>query len=86
MFRFKKKVKYINILPNTYCAIKFVLMVIPSFSMKLLFLDILRITCHIDSKFGSINFHKQRKQPTAYQQLAIALLGLSYLDKGNRRL
>ena len=32
--------------------------------LKLLFHDILKMICHIDLKFGSINFPKQRKQLT----------------------
>ena len=36
---------------------------------KLSFRDILRRISHIDFKYGSINFHKQRKQPAKYKQL-----------------
>ena len=38
-------------------------------SLKLLFCDILRMICHTDLQCGSINFHKQRKQPEEHQYL-----------------
>ena len=43
------------------------------FSLKLLFRDILRMICHSDFKCGTMNFDKQRKQPTKYLLQVIAL-------------
>ena len=42
-------------------------------SLKLLFRDILRMICHFEFKYGSMNFDKQRKQPVKYLLLVIAL-------------
>lgn len=38
-----------------------------------LFHEILRMICFINCKFGSINFYKQRKWPSKYRHLGIAL-------------
>ena len=40
-------------------------------SLKLLFCDIFGMIFNIDFKFGSINFHQQRKQPAKYQHMSI---------------
>ena len=41
-----------------------------------LFCDILKMNFHIDFKWGSINFHKQRKRLAKYQLLGIAPVSL----------
>lgn len=40
----------------------------------MLFRDILRIICHVDFEYGSINFHEQSKQLVKCQHMAIAHL------------
>ena len=44
---------------------------------NLFFRDMLRMISHIDFRFDSINFHKQRKQPTKHQHLGIAFSMIS---------
>ena len=43
-----------------------------------IYMLIVRMTCHLDFKCGSINFHKQRKQPEKYHLVGIAPLSKKY--------
>ena len=60
--------------PHTFSTITLVYVLVPSIVVETLFRDILRIICHIGFKCGSVNLHKQKKQPTKYQHLDTAPL------------
>ena len=64
----------ITFLPYTYRIVCLFMCWYGQLSLKVLFRDILRMICHIDFKYGSFNFHQQRKQPAKYQHLSIAPL------------
>ena len=46
-----------------YCTVKYVYVVYLQLTLKSIFSNFLRMICHIDFKWGSITFYKQRKQP-----------------------
>ena len=76
MFLLKKSLKYfssLRVLHNKGCFMWWRHQLL----QNLFFQDMLRMISHIDFRFDSINFHKQRKQPTKHQHLGIAFSMIS---------
>ena len=72
LFLHKKNVEYFSFVK--YWAINLFMWWYRWFLMKLLFHDILRMTCHNDVRCASINFHKQKRQPSKLRHLSISAL------------